>query len=286
MGDMLKRLSIFAMVAVAGATALGGEAFAEEYRSAPWQMWFQEARSPSAEVIHDLHDLLFAVEVGIVVFVLAIMAYIVVRFNSKANPVPSKTSHNTLLEVVWTVVPILILIIIAVPSLKSLYYTDRTDAPEMTLKVTGNQWYWTYTYPDHDELEFDSIIIPEDELEEGQPRLLAVDNPLVLPVDTNIRILLTTNDVIHNFAMPALMLKLDTTPGRLNETWVNINDEGTYYGMCSELCGVNHGFMPVQIEAVSKEAFAAWLVEAKEEFASVDDELSDNNIEIAAVVGQ
>lgn len=283
---MLKRLSVFAMSIVAAATTLGGEAFAQEYRSAPWQMWFQEARSPSAEVIHDLHDLLFTVEVGIVVFVLAIMAYIVARFNSKSNPVPSKTSHNTLLEIVWTVVPILILIIIAVPSLKSLYFTDKTENPEMTIKVTGNQWYWTYTYPEHDEIEFDSIMIEEEDLEEGQPRLLSVDNPLVLPVGTNIRILLTTNDVIHNFAMPSLMLKLDTTPGRLNETWVNINDEGTYYGMCSELCGVNHGFMPVQIEAVSKEAFAEWLVGAKEEWASNDDDSSDDTVKVAAALGQ
>lgn len=282
---MLKRLSVFVMAVVASAVALGGEALAEEFRSAPWQWWFQEARSPSAEAVHELHNLIFTVEVGIVIFVLAIMAYIMIRFNSKANPVPSKTSHNTLLEIVWTVVPILILIVIAVPSLKTLYFTDRTESPEMTLKVTGNQWYWTYTYPDHDEIEFDSIMIEDEDLEEGQPRMLAVDNPIVLPVGTNIRILLTTNDVIHNFAVPSLMLKLDTTPGRLNETWVSINDEGTYYGMCSELCGVNHGFMPIQIEAVSKEAFEEWLVGAKEEWASNDDS-SDDSVKVASALGQ
>ncbi len=282
---MLKRLSVFVMALAAGAALLGGEALAEEFRSAPWQWWLQAPRSPSAEVVHELHNLIFTVEVAIVIFVLAIMGFIVIRFNAKANPVPSKTSHNTLLEIVWTVVPIIILVIIAVPSLKALYFADSTENPEMTIKVTGNQWYWTYTYPDHDEIEFDSIMIADEDLEEGQPRLLSVDNPLVLPVDTNIRIFLTTNDVIHNFAMPSLMLKLDTTPGRLNETWTKINDEGSYYGMCSELCGVNHGFMPVHIEAVSKEAFAAWLVKAKEEFASNDDQ-SDSTVKIATAFGQ
>ncbi len=281
MGDMLKKLYVFAMTLAISALAYGEEALAEQFRSVPWQMGFQEARSPSAERIFAFHDLLLWIEVAIVLFVLVIMAYIIIRFNSKANPVPSKTTHHTLLEVVWTVVPIIILVIVAVPSLKLLYFTDRTDNPDMTIKVTGNQWYWTYTYPEHDEIEFDSIIIADEDLEPGQPRLLSVDEPLVLPVGMNIRILLATNDVIHNFAVPALGLKLDTTPGRANETWVSINDEGTYYGMCSELCGVNHGFMPIQIEAVSKEAFDEWLVGAKEEFAS-NDSVSDENFKIAS----
>ena len=282
---MLKRLSIFVMTLVAGAAALGGDVLAEQYRSAPWQMGFQEPRSPSAERIFAFHDLLLGIEVAIVIFVLVIMAYIIIKFNSKANPVPSKTSHNTLLEVIWTVVPILILVVIAVPSLKLLYFTDRTYDPELTIKVTGNQWYWTYTYSDNNDIEFDSIIVPDDELQEGQPRLLTVDNALVLPVDTNIRILLATNDVIHNFGLPALGLKLDTTPGRANETWVSINDEGTYYGMCSELCGVNHGFMPIQIEAVSKEAFNEWLVGAEEEFGS-NDSLTDEVVKFASAISQ
>ena len=282
---MLKRLSIFVMTLVAGAAALGGDVLAEQYRSAPWQMGFQEPRSPSAERIFAFHDLLLGIEVAIVIFVLVIMAYIIIKFNSKANPVPSKTSHNTLLEVIWTVVPILILVVIAVPSLKLLYFTDRTYDPELTIKVTGNQWYWIYTYSDNNDIEFDSIIVPDDELQEGQPRLLTVDNALVLPVDTNIRILLATNDVIHNFGLPALGLKLDTTPGRANETWVSINDEGTYYGMCSELCGVNHGFMPIQIEAVSKEAFNEWLVGAEEEFGS-NDSLTDEVVKFASAISQ
>jgi len=282
---MLKRLSVFVVTLVAGAVALGGEVMADKYLATPWQMGFQEPRSPSAEQIFAFHDLLLYIEVAIVLFVLAIMAYIIVKFNSKANPVPSKNTHNTLLEVVWTVVPILILVVIAVPSLKLLYFTDRTENPELTIKVTGNQWYWTYEYPDNNAIEFDSIIVADDELEEGQPRMLTVDNALVLPVNTNIRILLATNDVIHNFAMPSLGLKLDTTPGRANETWVSINDEGTYYGMCSELCGVSHGFMPVQIEAVSKEAFNEWLVGAEEEFGS-NDSFTDEVVKFASAISQ
>ena len=282
---MLKRLYVFVTALLASAVIVGNEAMAEQFRSAPWQMGFQEPRSPSAERIFAFHDLLLWIEGAIVIFVLALMIYIIIKFNSKSNPVPSTTTHNTLLEVVWTVVPILILVVISVPSLKLLYYTDRTDNPELTIKVTGNQWYWTYEYPDNNEIEFDSIILSDDELEEGQPRMLSVDNALVLPVNTNIRFILGSNDVIHNFAMPALGLKLDTTPGRANETWVSINDEGTYYGMCSELCGVNHGFMPIEIEAVSKEAFNEWLVGAEEEFGANDSD-EDETVKLAAAVSQ
>lgn len=266
-----------------------GIASAEQYRSEPWQMGFQKAGSPTAERIFEFHDMLLYIETAIVLFVLAIMAYIIFRFNAKANPTPSKTSHNSTLEVIWTAVPILILIIIAIPSLKLLYFIDHTDEPEMTLKVTGNQWYWSYTYPDQGGFEFDSIMLDDDELEEGQPRLLSVDEPVVLPVDTNIRILLVSNDVIHNFAVPSLGLKLDTTPGRTNETWVKINEPGDYYGMCSELCGINHGAMPVHVIALSKEDYAAWIVGAKEEYASnsdPDDLYDSATIKIASTISQ
>ena len=234
-------------------------------------MGFQKPGSPTAERIFEFHDMLLIIETAIVLFVLAIMAYIIFKFNAKANPTPSKTTHNSALEVVWTVVPILILIIIAIPSLKILYFIDHTDEPEMTLKVTGNQWYWNYTYPDQGGMEFDSLIVEDEDLTEGQPRLLSVDYPVVLPAGMNIRILLVSNDVIHNFAVPSLGLKLDTTPGRTNETWVKINEPGDYYGMCSELCGINHGFMPIHVVALSKEDFAAWAESAKEEFASNSD---------------
>jgi cytochrome c oxidase subunit 2 len=245
-------------------------ALAAEGRSKPWQMNLQDAASPVMEKIHDFHHLLLVIQVGIVLLVLAIMAYVCFRFNAKRNPVPSKTTHNTLLEVVWTAVPIVILVIIAIPGMRLLYFHDRAQDYEMTLKVTGHQWYWTYSYPDQGEFEFDSIMIPDDDLQEGQPRLLTVDNRVVLPVDTNIQVLITADDVIHNWAVPALGMKIDAVPGRTNERWVRIDKEGTYYGMCSELCGVNHGFMPIQVEAVSKEAFAEWVKEAKEEFARAD----------------
>ncbi len=266
---MFGKLSSTVLVAALALVTAGADAFAAG-RSEPWQMWLQQPFSPTAERVHDLNLYLMWIEVGIVVFVLALLVYILVRFNEKANPVPSKTTHNTLLEVAWTVVPILVLVSIAVPSIRFLYFADKTTEAEMTLKVIGNQWYWSYEYPDHDDLAFDSILIEEEDLEPGQPRLLSVDNPVVLPVNTKIRFLLTSNDVIHNWAMPSLAIKLDTTPGRTNETWTEILKEGDYYGMCSELCGVNHGLMPVHIKAVSKQAFQKWLVEAKEEFAAKD----------------
>ena len=236
-------------------------------RSEPWQMWFQPAASPVMERIIEFHNFIFIIEVSIVVLVLVLMGYIIIRFNAKSNPVPSKTTHNTILEVAWTAVPLLLVIIIAVPSLKLLYYADRIEEGEMTLKVIGNQWYWSYEYPDHGAFAFDSIIIEDENLEPGQPRLLSVDNSVVLPAETNIRLLFTSADVIHNWAVPSLGLKLDAVPGRVNESWVRINSEGDYYGMCSELCGVNHGFMPVHIKAVSKADFAAWVEQAKQEFA-------------------
>ena len=236
-------------------------------RSEPWQMWFQPAASPVMERIIEFHNFIFIIEVSIVVLVLVLMGYIIIRFNSKSNPVPSKTTHNTILEVAWTAVPLLLVIIIAVPSLKLLYYADRIEEGEMSLKVIGNQWYWSYEYPDHGAFAFDSIIIEDENLEPGQPRLLSVDNSVVLPAETNIRLLFTSAAVIHNWAVPSLGLKLDAVPGRVNESWVRINSEGDYYGMCSELCGVNHGFMPVHIKAVSKADFAAWVEQAKQEFA-------------------
>jgi cytochrome c oxidase subunit 2 len=192
---------------------------------------------------------------------------VIYRYNARRNPVPSKTAHNTLLEVAWTVLPVLTLLVIVIPSMKLLYYSDKAQEPEMTLKVTGHQWYWTYTYPDQGEFSFDSIPIPAENLEPGQPRLLAVDNPVVVPVGTTIQVLLASDDVIHNWAVPSLGLKKDATPGRVNETWFRANQEGTFYGMCSELCGVNHYFMPIEVRAISKEAFAAWVEEAKQKFA-------------------
>ena len=271
---MLKRLLTLVPASALGIFMGLGPALADGYvaRSKPWQIWLQEPMSPSAEMVHDLNLLLVWIEIAIVIFVLAIMAYCMVRFSEKNNPTPSKTTHNTLLEVVWTAVPILILIGIAVPSLKALYFTDKTPNAEMTLKVIGNQWYWSYVYPDSDDLEFDSIMLEDEELAEGQPRLLSVDYPAVVPVGTNIRLILTSNDVIHNWAIPSLAVKLDTTPGRVNETWMRVDEPGDYYGMCSELCGVNHGRMPIHVKAVSKEEYAVWTKAAQVEFSMNSDE--------------
>ena len=264
---MLKKT--FALIIAGTLGLIANSANAEVVmRSKPWQLWLQDPMSPTAERVVALNEFLMWIEVAIVIFVLALMCYILIRFNEKANPEPSKTTHNTLLEVVWTALPIVILVIVSIPSLKTLYFADHTQEAEMTLKVTGNQWYWSYSYPDYEDLEFDSTFVDDEDLEAGQPRLLTVDNPVVLPAGTNIRLLLTSNDVIHNWAIPSLAVKLDTTPGRTNETWVNINEPGDYYGMCSELCGVNHGRMPIHIKAVPKAEFAKWLVKAKDEFAS------------------
>ena len=263
---MIQRLIILAPMTALSVFGATGNAFAQG-RSGPWQMWFQSAASPIMERITEFHNLLFVFEFSAVTLVLGLMCYIIVRFNAKANPVPTKTTHNTLLEVVWTGVPLVILIVIAVPSLKLLYYADRIENIEMTVKVTGNQWFWTYSYPDHGGFEFDSVIVPDDELKPGQPRLLTVDNEVVLPIETNIRLLYTSADVIHNWAVPSLGLKLDTVAGRINENWMRINKEGDYYGMCSELCGVNHGFMPIHVKAVSKADFAKWVETARKEFA-------------------
>lgn len=267
---MLGKLKFFLPLLALNIMGWMDQALAAQGRSTPWQINLQDAASPVMEEVHDFNNLLLVVQAGIVLLVLAILGYVCFRFNAKRNPVPSRTTHNTLLEIIWTAVPIVILVIIAVPGMRLLYFSDRVQDYEMTLKVTGHQWYWSYTYPDQGDFQFDSILVPEDDLEEGQPRLLTVDNRVVLPIDTNIQVLITSDDVIHNWAVPALGMKIDATPGRVNERWVRINEEGTYYGMCSELCGVNHGFMPIQVEAVSKEAFAEWVEQAKEEFARND----------------
>lgn len=239
----------------------------------PWQIGFQDAVSPMMERIDSFHDLLMWVITVITLFVLVLLAIVVIRFNSRANPTPTRTTHNSLLEVIWTVVPVIILVLIAIPSFKLLYYMDRTDEAEMTLKAIGHQWYWSYEYPDHGEFTFDSIMIEDEDLKEGQVRLLETDTRVVLPVDTNIRLLVTADDVIHAWAIPAFGVKMDAVPGRLNETWVRVDKEGTYYGQCSELCGVNHGFMPIAVEVVSKEAFASWIRKAKREFSGNGEKL-------------
>ena len=240
----------------------------------PWQMNFRPAATPVMEDIVSFHNLLLIIEVLIVLLVLGLMVYIVIKFNAKANPVPTKTTHNSFLEVMWTVIPIVILVVIAVPSMKLLYFMDKApkDKVEMTLKVIGHQWYWSYEYPDSGNLAFDSNLIPDEEIDvsKGQIRLLEVDNRVAIPVDTTIRVIMTSDDVLHNWAIPAFGIKMDTVPGRINEAWIRVPAEkaGGYRGQCSELCGVRHGYMPIVIDAMPKQEFAKWLERAKKEFAS------------------
>ncbi len=227
----------------------------------PWEIGFQGAASPVMHEIVALHDLVLWIIVAIVVFVIGLMFYIVWRFRASVHPKPSKMTHNTPLEILWTVVPALILVIVAVPSFRLLHFASDIPQADMTLKVTGHQWYWNYQYPDHGDLTFDAQMIDEEDLEEGQPRLLTTDETLVLPVGKIVRaqIISAPDGVIHSWAVPSLGVKMDAVPGRLNETWFKIEKEGLYYGQCSELCGLLHGFMPISIRAVSEGEFEEWL---------------------------
>jgi cytochrome c oxidase subunit 2 len=203
-------------------------------------------------------------------FVLGLLVYVCVRFRASANPKPSKTSHNTIIEILWTVVPVLILVVIAVPSFQLLYYMDKTKDTEMVIKVTGNQWYWNYEYPDEN-ISFDSYLVDEEDLGEDQIRLLSVDNPLVVPAGTRIKLLVTGNDVMHSFFVPSLAVQIYSIAGRINEAWIDV-PEGTkkYYGQCNQICGVNHAYMPIVVQALNEADYAEWLLNAKEEFASVE----------------
>jgi len=236
----------------------------------PWQLGLQAPAGSIAEKATDLHNLLLIIITAISLFVLALLAYVVVRFRENANPVPSKTSHNTVIEILWTVVPVLILVVIAVPSFQLLYYLDKTKDTEMVIKVTGNQWYWNYEYTDEG-VSFDSYLIDEADLEPDQTRLLSVDYPMVVPEGTRIKLLITGNDVMHSFFVPSLAVQTYSIAGRINEAWIDVPmGETSYYGQCNQICGVNHAYMPIVVKAVSKEDYAAWLVDAKAEFAAVE----------------
>ena len=242
----------------------------------PWQKGFQPAVTPVMEKFHWLHNYLLIIITAITVFVLALLVYVGIRFRESKNPNPSKTTHNVALEVAWTAIPVLILVAIAIPSLRAhfdyvhgLGTNEEWGEVDMTLKVIGYQWYWNYEYPDEG-IAFDSYMKQEADLEPGEPRLLAVDNPVVVPVNKNIRVLVTGGDVLHSWAMPAFGVKQDTVPGRLNETWFRAEREGIYYGQCSELCGKLHGFMPIEVHVVSEAKYAEWLAGAKEQFAKAD----------------
>jgi cytochrome c oxidase subunit 2 len=246
----------------------------------PWQLGLQEAHSPIMEQMTAFHDLLLWIIFAISIFVLALLLYVIVRFREKKNPVPSKVTHNTSIEVLWTVVPVIILFVIGFYSLPLLYATDDTADADVTVKVIGRQWYWSYEYPDHGDFTYDAFMVPEADLKPGQPRLLATDEDLVLPVGKKVRVLVTSSDVLHAFAMPSLGSKVDAVPGRTNETWFQIKEPGMYYGQCSELCGAGHAFMPLAIRAVPEAEFNAWVTKAQARFGASEDDLSPRPIQV------
>jgi cytochrome c oxidase subunit II len=256
MGRRLLGLTVAGMALAAGGTAFGAQ-------PKPWEMTLQEAATPVMESIISFHNLLLVIITLITLFVLALLVIVVLKFNAKANPVPSRTTHNTLIEVAWTLIPVLILVGIAVPSFRLLFQQLDIPKADLTVKVTGKQWYWSYAYPDNGKFEFDSLMA-----QDKQPRLLGVDNEMVVPVNKVIRVQTTGADVIHAFAVPSFGIKIDSIPGRLNETWFKATKVGMYYGQCSELCGKDHAFMPIAVKVVTDQEFAAWTEAAKKKYAT------------------
>jgi cytochrome c oxidase subunit 2 len=261
-------MRILAGLLVLLAAALGIEAAsalaAEIGRPAPWQMNLQDAATPIMRQMANFHSFLLVLISLIAAFVLTLLVVVIVRYNAGANPIPSKTTHNTAVEVLWTVVPILILVLIAVPSFRLLYLQRVIPAADMTVKITGNKWYWSYEYPDHGGIGFDSNILSDQEAEaRGEPRNLAVDNPMVVPLNKTVRIVVTASDVIHAWTIPSFGPKIDAVPGRLNEDWFKVDVPGVYYGQCSELCGKDHAYMPITVHAVPESEFNAWVEKAK-----------------------
>ena len=246
----------------AASLALCGTAYAKDGQSVPWQIGFQPPATPIMAQIESFHTYVNIIIVLIALFVLALLIYVMARFNERRHPQPSRTTHNTALEIAWTVIPVLILVAIAIPSFRLLYAQYDFPKPDLTITATGSQWYWTYEYPDHG-ITFNSIMVPEADLKEGQPRLLTVDREVVVPVNKNVIVGLKSNDVIHDWAVPAFGVKLDAVPGRLQSTWFRAEREGVFYGQCSELCGRNHAFMPIAVRVVSEAEFADWLAKTK-----------------------
>jgi cytochrome c oxidase subunit II len=263
---VLKRLSVLAvtfLLTLAG----GGVALAGLGQPSEWQVGLQQSVTEVMDRITWFHDMLLYIITAIVAFVLALLVIVMMRFNARNNPVPSRTTHNTFIEVMWTIIPIVILLVIAIPSFKLLFLQLSIPAADMTVKATGKQWYWSYSYPDNGPFEFDSLMLRESDRKAGQPRLLAVDNEMVVPVNKTVRVITTGADVIHSFTVPSFGIKIDAIPGRINETWFKATREGVYYGQCSELCGKDHAYMPIAVRVVSEQAFASWVEEAKKKYA-------------------
>ncbi|HVB15284.1 MAG TPA: cytochrome c oxidase subunit II [Stellaceae bacterium] len=278
-------LLALAFVAMA---ALVADAGAAQPRN--WEIGFQPSATPVHDRITAFHDELLVIITLITVFVLGLLVFVMVRFHHSRNPVPTRTSHNTLVEILWTVVPILILVFIAIPSFKLMYYMDRVPKAAMTIKVTGNQWFWHYEYPDQ-KIAFDSNLVADKDLKPGQLHLLSVDNPLVVPAGATVRVQVTgvPDGVIHSWFMPSFGVQEYAVPGRLNESWFEVEKPGTYYGECNQICGVNHSKMPIEVKAVTQPEFDQWLAAAKKKFAAAtpaNDAASDpTRVAVATVAG-
>jgi cytochrome c oxidase subunit 2 len=263
-------LTAIALATIATAMAVGsGAAMAQLGQPEPWQMDLQQAATPIMEKIASFHYMLLWITGVITAFVLALLLIVIVRFNARANPTPSRTTHNTPIEVLWTIVPVIILATIAVPSFRLLFTELDVPKPDLTIKATGKQWFWSYNYPDNG-FEFDSLMVQEKDLKPGQPRLLTVDNEMVVPVNKVVHVLVTGADVIHSFTVPSFGSRIDAIPGRMNETWFKATVTGMFYGQCSELCGKDHSFMPISVRVVNDADFAAWVAQAKQKFATDD----------------
>ena len=261
-----RTLKIFASMA---SLVWSTSAFAGDGQPSPWQMTFQKANSPIMEQITRFHDYLTIIIILITLFVLGLLVYVMVRFNERRHPQPSKTTHNTALEIAWTVIPILILVAIAIPSFRLLFAQYDYPKADLTITATAHQWYWTYEYPDQG-IHFDAIMVQQADLKEGQPRLLTADHDLVVPVKKNIIVQVKATDVIHDWAVPSFGVKIDAVPGRLQKTWFRAERTGMFYGQCSELCGRNHAFMPIAVRVVTDEEFATWLDSHKKSAARDD----------------
>jgi cytochrome c oxidase subunit 2 len=259
---MHRRPPVWVKRSVIGAIISGaypGTALAVEGQPHNWEVNFQDAATPIAQMMHNFNNMLLAIMAAIVALVLALIVWVVIRYNEKANPTPSTTTHNTPLEILWTVIPILILAFIAVPSFRLLYAQYNFPKTDLTIKATGHQWYWTYNYPDYGNFSFDSFMLEDSERKPGQPRLLSVDSEVVVPVGKVVNVLVTSTDVIHGWAVSSFGVKVDAVPGRVTRTWFKVEKPGVYYGQCSQLCGTNHAFMPIAVRAVSEQEFDAWV---------------------------
>jgi cytochrome c oxidase subunit 2 len=264
----LSRLSATALI-FGILLASAGTAFAGLGQPTPWQIGLQESASPIMDQISRFNTFLFWITTAIALFVLILLAIIIVRFNGRANPIPSRTTHNTPIEIIWTIVPVIILATIAVPSFRLLFsQLDVPPHPDLTVKATGKQWFWSYNYPDNGNFEFDSMMVADKDLKPDQPRLLTVDNEMVVPVNKVVHVLVTGADVIHSFAVPSFGIRIDAVPGRMNETWFKATTEGVFRGQCSELCGKDHSFMPIVVRVVNESDFNKWLDDAKKKYAA------------------